>query len=85
MSTGPFTINDLRSILVGCDAIPSSMIVDNPETSLADLNVDSMSLVALQLEIQDRYGVNLQPEDAYEARTVGAIVDRINARRAGAR
>lgn len=73
-----FTIANLRDILVAKADLPEGMVVDDPDTALIDFGVDSVGLVAVQLELEDRYGVTIRSEDAPRLATVGSAVQYVN-------
>jgi acyl carrier protein len=45
-----------------------------------DLEADSLDLVALVQELEDRYGVRIPDEDAVQIKTVGQAADYVAAR-----
>jgi acyl carrier protein len=79
MPPQPFTIDDFRNLLVRCGGLSPSVAIDDPNTTLRDLGVDSACLLAVQVELEDRYGIDLTPEDIPHFATIGGGVARINA------
>jgi acyl carrier protein len=74
----PFTISDLRALLVECGAVPSGLAIDDPSTAILDLGVDSVALLALQILLQERYGVVLDHNSVEHLETVGSTVTHLN-------
>lgn len=73
-----FTVTDLHEMLVRCADVPESVIVDDPGIPLVQLDVDSVGVLALQLELEKRYGVTV-PEDAdWWSMTVGSTAAYID-------
>lgn len=54
---GQFTVADLWEMLIRYADVPEGMIVDDPEVALTELEVDSVGVLAFQLELEKRYGV----------------------------
>jgi acyl carrier protein len=76
-----FTLADLREVLISCGAIPASLMIDDPSISFLDLGLDSASLLALQVELEQRLNIMLEAEDIPYFNTIQGSLDRINARR----
>ncbi len=67
----------VRSIAKLDDQVPMT-----PETRMVDdLGVDSLDLVSVYLEIQDRYDVAVAEDDLPEIKTLGELTDYVAARR----
>jgi acyl carrier protein len=73
-----FTIADLRALLVECGAVPPGVAIDDPATAILDLGVDSVSLLALQILLQERYGIVLDEGSVEHLTTVGSATEHIN-------
>ena len=75
-----FTFNDLKDILVKRIRLPESQIKNDPALSFDAMGLDSLALVELQLEVQQRYGFTIPDEDVREITTVGQAIDYTNRR-----
>ena len=51
--------------------------VQEDKSFVADLDVDSLSLVEFTMELEDTLGIELPEEDLVEVKTIGAFVDVI--------
>lgn len=49
-----------------------------PDASLAGAGVDSMALVVLSLQLEDRLGLEISEDDLSTAATVGGLADLIS-------
>jgi acyl carrier protein len=76
--TAPFTLRDPRPLLVECAGLEPSAVLDDPATPLADLALDSVGLLSMQLELEDRYAIRIEEPPA-GLRTAGDVVDLVNA------
>lgn len=57
---GPtFTISDLMDILVIKAGLPPDAATDDHEATLADVDLDSLALIQLVGEVEERFGVDL--------------------------
>jgi acyl carrier protein len=74
----PFTLDDLRQLLVKCADLPPGLALDDAMASMVDLGVDSVALVALQAELRRRYGVQIDETALPQLETVGGTVDYVN-------
>ena len=70
----PFTLAELRAMLVECADMPASLTLDDPETPLADLALDSVGLLTLQLALEDRYAIRVPPGAGEQLRTAGDVL-----------
>ncbi|CDO36566.1 acyl carrier protein [Novosphingobium sp. KN65.2] len=50
-----------------------------PDATLATLDISSIDLVSVLFEIEDRFGVEIQPEDIPPDSTLQQLIDRITA------
>lgn len=73
-----FTVADLQEMLVRCADVPESMIVDDPDIPLVQLDVDSVGVLALQLELEKRYGVMVPADVDWWSMTVGGTASYID-------
>ena len=51
-----------------------------PSSTLASLNIASLDIMSVLFAIEDRYGVEIAPEDVASSRTLGEFVDVITAK-----
>jgi len=75
-----FTFNDLKDILIKRIRLPESQIKNDPALSFDAMGLDSLALVELQLEVQQRYGFTIPDEDVREITTIGQAIDYTNRR-----
>jgi acyl carrier protein len=54
--------------------------VQEDKSFVADLDVDSLSLVELTMELEDSFGIELPEEELDDVKTIGAFVDVIFAK-----
>ncbi|HEU5315394.1 MAG TPA: acyl carrier protein [Chloroflexota bacterium] len=81
----PFTLPDLRDMLVECADMPASLALDDPQTELADLTLDSVGLLTLQLALEDRYAIRIPQGAGERLRTAQDVLDLVgDLRRASA-
>lgn len=50
-----------------------------PDTTLAALDISSLDLVSVLFELEDRFGVEIHPEDIPDDSTLQQLIDRISA------
>ena len=55
--------------------------VQEDKSFVEDLQVDSLSLVELTMELEDTFGVELPEEELVDVKTIGAFVDVILAKK----
>jgi len=72
-------LSELQSILVEQLGVDASEVVETASFS-EDLNADSLDLVEMIMEMEDKFGVKIPDEDAEKIVTVGDAVDYITAR-----
>ncbi len=80
MATQAFTFDDLKDILVKRLRIPEAQIKNDPSLSFDDLGLDSLALVEVHLEVQQRYGFTIPDEDVRHITTIGQAIDYTNGR-----
>ena len=54
--------------------------VQDDKSFVDDLDVDSLSLVELTMELEDSFGIELPEEELTDVKTIGAFVDVILAK-----
>ena len=77
MPSEKFSIDDLMSLLVAKVGLPAQARTDNPQSTFADIGLDSLAFLQLQAELQSLYGVQL-PTDRPQTFTFGEIIDVVN-------
>jgi acyl carrier protein len=78
VSQQEFGLDDLNHILVTKSGLPPEERVDDPDSTFADAGLDSLAFLALQGELDDRYGFELPDEAGQE--TFAEILTAINGR-----
>jgi acyl carrier protein len=72
-------LSELQSILVEQLGVDASEVVETASFS-EDLNADSLDLVEMIMEMEDKFGVKIPDEEAEKIVSVGDAVDYIVAR-----
>ncbi|MFP5219718.1 MAG: acyl carrier protein [Actinomycetes bacterium] len=54
--------------------------VQEDKSFVSDLDVDSLSLVELTMDLEDHFGIELPEEELVDVKTIGAFVDVIAAK-----
>lgn len=71
------TADELVALMAKETGLPAERLV--PDATLASLDVSSIDLVSLLFEIEDRYGIEIQPEDLDREMTLEQLFERIGA------
>lgn len=71
-----FTINELMEILVVKVGLPRSAVTDDPGRTMSDVDLDSLAQLQVLVEIEERYGLQLDDERA--DMTFGELVELVN-------
>jgi act minimal PKS acyl carrier protein len=80
MSNPQFTHDDLRTILTDEVGLEVGDLTDKLDVTFADLGLDSLAVVEVQLAVQRRYGVAMPDEEAYAVTTVREALEYVNGR-----
>ncbi len=72
-------LSEIQAILVEQLGVDASEVVETASFS-EDLNADSLDLVEMIMEMEDKFGVKIPDEEAEKIVTVGDAVDYIVAR-----
>ena len=72
-------LSEIQAILVEQLGVDASEVVETASFS-EDLNADSLDLVEMIMEMEDKFGVKIPDEDAEKIVTVGDAVDYVIAR-----
>jgi acyl carrier protein len=75
-----FTFDDLKRILVDRVGLSEDKVVDDPDATFEDMDLDSLAFVEVQLAMQQEYGFEIPDEDAAEIERVGEAIDYVNRR-----
>jgi acyl carrier protein len=51
-----------------------------PDATLVDLDIGSIDLVSIVFELEDRFGVEIQPEDISPTATIAELIDHVLSR-----
>jgi acyl carrier protein len=75
-----FDLDDLNEILVVKAGLPPAERVEDPHHTLTDAGLDSLAFLALQGELEDRFGFELPDEAGHRtfAEILAAINDRLS-------
>lgn len=69
------TQEDIVALIAKETGLPADRLV--PEATLATLDIASIDLVSLLFELEDRYGIEIQPEELGRQMTLRQLFDRI--------
>jgi acyl carrier protein len=75
-----FTHADLRHILIDRIGLSETDIPADPDTPFADIGLDSLAVVEVQLAVQQEYGFSIPDSDAGVMTTLAEAVDYVNGR-----
>ena len=84
MSAPLFTHADLKLILVERVGLAEVDVPDDPDTTFAEIGLDSLAVVEVQLTVQQQCGFTIRDEDAGVMTTLGEAVANVNHRLATA-
>ena len=73
-----FTLADLRQILINRIGVEEEDIPDDPDATFDSIGLDSLAVMELQLEVEQRYGFRISQEDAEKIRSLREAVDYVN-------
>jgi len=74
-------LEDLQSALVRAAGVPPSRLEGvHRLTRFDSLGLDSLAYLQLQFDLVDHFGVHVTDEAAQQMRTLGEMVDYLNAR-----
>lgn len=72
------SFEDLKELLVHHGGVPPEAVTGDPELKLESLGVGSMAMLAIQLDLSQRYGVSLGEDDLPKLATVGSFLRFVN-------
>jgi minimal PKS acyl carrier protein len=75
-----FGLDDLNQILVVKSGLPPGERVADPDCTFVDVGLDSLAFLALQAELDERFGFELPDEAGHQtfAGILAAINDRLS-------
>ena len=76
LTTMTFTQTDLMQLLTEKAGLPQESHTVDPDARFADVGLDSLAFLAVQTELQDRFGTEL-PDDSADRYTFGEIVEAV--------
>lgn len=69
------TYDEIIALIAKETGLPTEQLL--PEATLATLDISSLDLVSLLFELEDRYGVEIQPEELSRETTLRQLLERI--------
>lgn len=69
------TCDDILALIAQETGLPIERL--QPDETLGTLDISSIDLVSLLFELEDRYGIELQPEELKREMTLRQLFDRI--------
>lgn len=69
------TYDEIIALVSKETGLPEDRLV--PEATLATLDISSLDLVSLLFEVEDRYGIEIQPEELSRETTLRQLLERI--------
>ena len=72
------TLEDLNAILVRCSIVPTGTEIHDLNLTLADLYIDSVGMLAIAVEIEDRYGLALDEHNVPYLGPIGQTIEYVN-------
>ncbi|MFJ6567679.1 acyl carrier protein [Streptomyces sp. NPDC091292] len=87
MATNPFTLDDLKRILLEAAGAEEGVDLDGDilDSAFQDLGYESLALLETGGHIEREYGISLDDDALTDAATPRALVDVVNARLAEVR
>jgi acyl carrier protein len=68
-------IGELKRLLTDVAGVPAELVARlDADTRLADLGLDSVAYLSMQCEIEERYGLVVNPADLLPMQTAGEVV-----------
>lgn len=69
------THDDIIALIAKETGLPAERL--HPDATLATLDISSLDLVSMLFELEDRYGVEVQPEELTREMTLRQLFERI--------
>jgi acyl carrier protein len=79
-----FTAEDLKAILVDRVGMSEADVPDDPGTTFEAAGLDSLAILEIQLEVQQRYGFEIDESEAEQVKTLQDAIDLVNQKLAAA-
>lgn len=73
-----FTLDDLKDILVNRVGMDEGDIPDDPSTTFEAVGLDSLAILEIQLEVEQRYGFKIEESEAEQVKAFGDAVSLVN-------
>lgn len=73
-----FTLADLQQILINRIGVDEEDIPDDPDATFDSIGLDSLAVMELQLEVEQRYRFRISQEDAEKLKSFREAVDYVN-------
>jgi acyl carrier protein len=73
-----FTLADLAALLVWRADVPESVTLDDPDIALRALEVDSVGVLAVALELERRYGMVIPDDTDWWSMSLGQAADYVD-------
>ena len=77
------TFGDIKQVIVDLLGVEPEKVTREARFR-EDLGADSLDLVEMIMEFEERFGQTISDEDAQQLRTVGNVVDYVEQHKAGA-
>ena len=77
------TFEDIKQVIVDLLGVEPEKVTREARFR-EDLGADSLDLVEMIMEFEERFGQTISDEDAQQLRTVGNVVDYVEQHKAGA-
>jgi acyl carrier protein len=78
-----FTFQDLKDILVNRVGMSESEVGEDTTATFEGLGLDSLAFLEIQLEVDQRYGIQVSDEDAERIKTLQDAIDYMNSQLGG--
>jgi acyl carrier protein len=78
MPDAKFTFQDLKDILVNRVGMSESEVGEDTTATFEGLGLDSLAFLEIQLEVDQRYGIQVADEDAERIKTLQDAIDYMN-------
>ena len=75
-----FDFDDLKGILTGRIGVDAADIPEDPNTTFESVGLDSLAIMEIQLEVEQRYGFTVEEEDAAAIKTFNDAITYVQRR-----
>ena len=75
-----FDFEDLKGILTGRIGVDAADIPDDPNTTFESVGLDSLAIMEIQLEVEQRYSCTVEEEDAAAIKTFDDAISYVQRR-----